>query len=166
MSATYYRIHRGEAATLLDESTWRSRPWVDGLTRPCSACGGLGDLAVYDPAYPEVPDNLYGRDRCGTCDGRGQVQDVRRGVSACASIDDLRSYFRARLARLDGCVLVEMVADLADEEDVDAADGAVLVYPREVVSVTAIDPADFELRCAGCGARIGTYPLYHTHDCH
>jgi hypothetical protein len=57
-------------------------------------------------------------------------------------VQDLRDYFAGRDADLGGCVLVEMLADLADD-DWEADAGAVLVYPRQIVAVTPIDPADY-----------------------
>jgi hypothetical protein len=82
---------------------------------------------------------------CATCGGTGQVEDVRRGVSACRSVEALYEYLSGRYAsRLGQSVIVEMEADLAAEDDWDAADGAVLVLPTRIVSVTPVDPSMVE----------------------
>jgi len=68
-------------------------------------------------------------------------EDIRRGVSTCASIDDLVAYYRLAGGDPDGCVLVELAGSRADVLDHDHEAGAVLIYPSAILSVTPV-PAD------------------------
>lgn len=73
--------------------------------------------------------------------------DPRRGISVCGSEDDLAGYFAARRdcgfdeEFLSTLALVELDGPLSDEEDDDAAEGALLILPTRIVSVRPI-PAD------------------------
>jgi hypothetical protein len=127
---TYYRIHpAGEAPeSILDESRWESRVWIGETYKRCEACNGEG--YTLDDEMTECT--------CDTCGGEGQVEDVRRGVSCCRSLDDLRAYFRDRGASLCGDTLLVLEGELSDDEDHDAADGAVLVLPRRIVRTSPV----------------------------
>lgn len=62
-------------------------------------------------------------------------EDVRDGVSACSTVEDLATYFaQVGIALSDDCLLVAMECDWADGEDMDAALGAILVIPSAIVS--------------------------------
>lgn len=67
--------------------------------------------------------------------------DIRFGVSACRSIEELVAYFRIAGGWVDDCVIVEMVAEVADDMDHDHEHGAVLVYPVRIVSVQPLTNA-------------------------
>lgn len=81
--------------------------------------------------------------------------DPRRGVSVCATEHALAQYFAARAADcgfdaefLSGLVLVELTGALSEEDDVDAAEGALLILPTQVVSV---HPVPEDMIAAICG---------------
>jgi hypothetical protein len=149
-----------DPAALLDPATWKSRVWVGTVYRTCPGCRGEGEV-VGDPRPcvsctddVDMCDACRGLgfvsdvDVCPTCQGVGEVDDsVRRGVSACRTIDDLYRYFAEREADIADCVVVEMEADIADEEDWDHQRGAILVYPRRIISVTPLDPQLVEAAC-------------------
>lgn len=69
--------------------------------------------------------------------------DPRRGVSVCAAEQLVIDYFARRAAEgigydatfLAGLVMVELEGDPSGEEDDDAAEGAELIIPTEIVSV-------------------------------
>ena len=72
--------------------------------------------------------------------------DIRVGVSACASVEDLATYFAQSGVPLgEGCQLVAMECDWADDDDLDAALGAILVIPTAIVSAEPITDAFYEL---------------------
>ncbi|HEX5996281.1 MAG TPA: hypothetical protein VFY84_14160 [Jiangellales bacterium] len=135
MTQTYWRVQ--DASTdpqrLLDSATWQSRVWSGVATVTCPDCKG------------------YQTDeQCETCKDAGQVEDVRYGVSACRSMENLYSYFGRRMGpdtitaeQLEDCVLVEMEADVSEDDDHDADEGlSMLVWPRRIVSVRPFGPED------------------------
>lgn len=84
----------------------------------------------------------------------GYSDGMRLGVSACGydpdantewgfhPLDQLANYFAAREADLNDCVIVEMLAYEADERDEDDGNGAVLVWPQRILSVTPVEETD------------------------
>ncbi len=81
--------------------------------------------------------------------------DPRRGVSVCGTERALELYFAARSADvgydaefLSTLVIVEVDGELSDEDDEDAAEGALLVLPTRIVSVR---PLDDDMIAAICG---------------
>jgi hypothetical protein len=137
---TFYRIHPADEApeSILGESRWESRVWVGEAYKRCTACNGEG---IHWVSADDFSDDMT-TEPCAACDGEGQVEDVRRGVSCCRSIDDLRSYFADRGADLTGDQLITLDGELSDDDDYDADDGAVLVLPSRIVSVVAA-PTDW-----------------------
>lgn len=136
MTETFYRIQPASRPVeqLLDASTWQCSVWSDTPAyRKCSACNGARDIynADFDDYLP-----------CDDCNGQGEVEDIRHGVSACLTMERLYRYFAGRDGALDDCVIVELEADFADADDFDVEDGADLVYPRRIVSVRPITDAD------------------------
>jgi hypothetical protein len=78
---------------------------------------------------------------CPTCEGDGRItRTARRGVSAFPTIEGLYRYLVENDADLSGDVIVEIEGVLADDCDLDADQGAVLVLPRAVGEVRDIDP--------------------------
>ena len=133
MPATYYRLHdisRSAPESLLREDA-RSVVWSGVVHRRCSACSGFG--TEYSELYEEDV-------RCDVCKGNGEIAiEYQAGTSVCRTVDSLRYYMQSRAGRVDADVrLVEVEADELDEQDVDAADGAVLVRVTRVVSVSAV----------------------------
>lgn len=63
---------------------------------------------------------------------------TRHGVSVCGSIDDLVGYFRVAGGWIDDCVLVELDGYYSHDDDEDAANGALLVCPTAIISVTPV----------------------------
>lgn len=101
-----------------------------------------------DPAELLDPDHQWSSDW-------SDITDPRRGVSVCATPYALGLYFSARAASCDydadflaTLVMVEVEATLSDEDDLDAAEGALLVIPTSIVSAT---PLDDDMIAAICG---------------
>ena len=68
------------------------------------------------------------------------TEDVRHGISACQSREELATYIsQTGITWSDSWVLVEFDGYYADEEDEDAAMGAVLTIPTEILSVESIE---------------------------
>lgn len=84
----------------------------------------------------------------------GGNSDPRRGISVCGTEGALADYFAARrdcgydAEFLSTLALVELDGDLADDEDHDAAEGALLIIPTRIV---ATGPVPAELVDAICG---------------
>lgn len=136
MTQTFFRIQPASRPVeqLLDESTWQCTVWSDTPAyRKCDTCRGLRD--VYSPDFDDYLP-------CETCNGQGEVEDIRYGVSACVTMERLYNYFAGRDGNLDDCVVVELEADFADDDDFDTEDGADLVYPRRIISVRPLDDDD------------------------
>lgn len=111
---TWYRLQHADSdpAGLLDPSAWQSSAW-EPIYKPCPCCDG------YD---------------------HGDVEDVRHGVSACASLDDLIAYFGSRDCDygpeyIDRLRVVEVEGGCSDDDDHDADYGAYLVEPTRIVAV-------------------------------
>jgi hypothetical protein len=64
---------------------------------------------------------------------------VMRGVSVFADPDKLYRYMVKRKADVSGCVMVELEGDPSPDEDVDADEGAELVFPTHIVAAHPID---------------------------
>lgn len=115
---SYYRVQSATrtATDLLDpETSWTSHHQG-------------GERYITDPATGE------------------EIADTRCGVSACRSVEDLAQYLAQSGIEWDAeMVLVEMEADLADDDDHDAELGAVLVWPTAVLSATPLDDAFYAL---------------------
>lgn len=128
---SYYRVHAAHEApeTILREERWASRAWVGDYEKRCPAKCHDGEV------YSDDGERMV---RCEECRGRGYVEDVRRGVSVCASLDDLRAYLAQREWSRD-CVVLELEGELSEDEDHDAAGGALLILPTRIVAVHPVD---------------------------
>lgn len=117
---SFYRIQDAsrDPRALLDPATWVSQTWNE-TSRPC---------------------RCYGDDaECGACDGTGTITEpARRGVSACRSIRELAAYMEETCGDLRGTVLVELDGPVSGDNDFDAAAGALLILPAEIISVTPV----------------------------
>lgn len=130
MAHTFFRIQDAshDPQTLLDPQTWQSTAWsVEPVTKTCPDCHGVGSV---------LDEDGY-EDRCPV-----EVEDIRYGVSTCHDLDDLADYFRGRTEHgdeyIDQLVLVELEGELAEDDDHDEDDGACLVWPSRIVSVSAV----------------------------
>lgn len=86
---------------------------------------------IQQPEHP-VEWLLDPERQCSTSWG---VETVRAGVSVCAGLDGLASYLaRVGIPVSDGCRIVELDGYEADEDDEDAALGALLIIPTRIVS--------------------------------
>jgi hypothetical protein len=81
--------------------------------------------------------------------------DPRSGISVCGTEHALTRYFAARAIDcgydaewMSGLVVVEVDGPLSDEDDEDAADGALLVLPTRIVSVRPL-PQDMIAEICG-----------------
>jgi hypothetical protein len=73
-------------------------------------------------------------DTCPSCEGNGVVTRVRRaGISSFPSAEGLRRYLHERDADLSGDVFLEMDGELSPDRDLDADEGAILVFPTRIV---------------------------------
>lgn len=139
---TYYRIHSGDPLDLLDPTSWTSTVWVGDVVRACTECDA-GRLWITDDDHE---DGGYWT-RCETCAGTGEIDDsTRRGVSVCGSYAALMDYMVDRGATVrDTTVLVELTGVPSEDEDWDARDGAVLVYPTTIISSRPLTAAEIAL---------------------
>lgn len=65
--------------------------------------------------------------------------DIRRGLSACESREELASYLaQSGIEFRDDWTLVEFEGTYAEEDDVDADRGAVLAYAERVIATEVI----------------------------
>lgn len=135
--STYYRIHPANESpdSILDESRWHTGCWDERYIR-CGACNGSG--VEYANDLDDDGQLILTEERCPVCGGEGEIADIRYGVSCCASLDDLRRYAQEHGMLLDGDTLIELEGELSDDDDHDAADGAILVLPSRIVSTTTI----------------------------
>lgn len=76
-----------------------------------------------------------------------EVEDIRNGISAMESIDELAEYLANSGVEFDpnNSVIVEFGGDYADDEDHDAAQGAVLTWPDKILKVQRTPDSFFEL---------------------
>jgi len=61
----------------------------------------------------------------------------RSGISCFPTLPGLRRYLAERDADLSGDVFLELEGELSDDRDLDADEGAVLLFPRRIVGVQA-----------------------------
>jgi hypothetical protein len=59
----------------------------------------------------------------------------RQGVASFPTLEGLQRYLDERDADLSGYVFVEMEGELSEDRDLDADEGAILVFPRRIVGV-------------------------------
>ncbi|MGE5617377.1 MAG: hypothetical protein ACM3UX_00420 [Candidatus Woesearchaeota archaeon] len=135
---------------LLDPGLQFTQPWggSDNGER-CDKCQGSGRtgyecwsclLTGTNPACPACHGRVRWEAKCPVCRGGGQVDgSPRRGLSAFPTAEALYRYLLVSEADLVG-TLVELEADLAEDIDFDADQGAVLVIPTSIASTRAVEP--------------------------
>lgn len=87
--------------------------------------------------------------------GNDPTEDVRHGVSACESIEELAQYMATHGIECGRPVLVVYEGDEADEEDHDAADGAVLTWPQRIIGVYGDGTPEWDEFDAALGEVLG-----------
>lgn len=127
---TYFRVQATDrdASELLDETTWLSLNW-GASTRECRGC-------------TDCTENTLDHNEIGqTCDGTGEVDQARYGISVCDSLDGLATY--AATAGMDlwsvPMSIVELDGYPSGDDAEDADHGESLICPTRVVSVTDVD---------------------------
>jgi hypothetical protein len=74
-------------------------------------------------------------DTCPSCDGTGEVTRVERaGISSFPTLPGLIRYLEERDADLSGDVFLELEGELSGDRDLDADEGAILIFPTRIVS--------------------------------
>ena len=70
---------------------------------------------------------------------------IRKGVSACETVEELAEYFaQSGVALAADCYLVAMECEWADDKDIDADLGAILVIPTAIISADLVPDSFFE----------------------
>ena len=152
---TFFHCHpEGEdPGVLLDPDDQATEPWGEPEHGPCDKCEGR-EAAVHecfscieagsDPDCPVCQGRVRFQQTCPTCQGSGEIRRTRRqGIAVFPARAGLYRYLaRKNDADLEGKVVVELVGELSDDRDLDADHGALLIFPRELVSV---EPLDAEL---------------------
>jgi hypothetical protein len=82
-------------------------------------------------------------DVCPSCEGDGMVTRVERsGISSFPTPAGLRRYLIERDADLGGNVFLELEGESSDDRDLDADEGAILIFPRRIAGVHAIERSE------------------------
>jgi hypothetical protein len=156
MGRTYFHSCPAEAdpQSLLDPERQFTTPWGEPNHGPCDKCEGGGSVryecksCLEDGADAECPaceGRVHFEGVCPACEGGGQIDRTkRRGVAVFPSRAGLYRYLAERDADVAGRVLVELEGELSGDGDLDADAGALLVHPRQIVSVGPFDLELFE----------------------
>ena len=126
-----------------------STPWGDDGRGPCEKCSGGGrvDHRCLSCLEADAPDaecvacggRVRWEDSCPSCEGSGIVTRVRRaGISSFPTAEGLRRYLHVRNADLSGVVFLEIEGELSLDRDLDADEGAILVFPRRILGRVAV----------------------------
>jgi hypothetical protein len=147
-----YRLHPAsqDPRVLLDEEHQHTQPWggaEDGAR--CDKCRGRGRtqfecwsclLTGTNHSCPSCRGQVRYESKCPVCRGTGQVQgEPRRGLTAFPTAEALYHYLLATEASLVG-TLVELEAELADDLDFSADQGAILVIPTAIENTRTVEP--------------------------
>lgn len=154
-SSASVRCYRIEPASLdprvlLDEERQHTEPWggsEDGAR--CDKCRGRGRtgfecwscvLTGTNLSCPSCHGRVRYESKCPVCRGTGKVDgQPRQGLRAFPTAEALYHYLVAKEANLVG-TLVELEAELADDVDFDADQGAILVRPSAIENTRPIEP--------------------------
>lgn len=135
---------------VLTEAGQWTEPWgASNDSERCDKCAGAGEVPYEcwsciagepDEDCAACGGRVRWQARCPVCRGDGLIDGApRHGVSAFPTEKGLYRYMLAKGADLDGCVVVEMEATLAEDVDFDADQGALLVLPVEIVARKPVD---------------------------
>jgi hypothetical protein len=131
------------------EGQW-TEPWgaSEDSTR-CDKCEGRGRtehrcwscvLTGAQTSCPVCAGRVRWEDVCPVCRGSGEIDgDPRHGVSVFPKLEGLYHYMLARDADIDGCVVLQLEAEPADDVDFDADEGALLVIPNAILDCADAD---------------------------
>ncbi|HEU4735898.1 MAG TPA: hypothetical protein VFS48_02580 [Solirubrobacterales bacterium] len=134
---------------LLDPEQQRTDPWGEPEHGPCDKCAGAGEVlyecrscleagAVAD--CPSCQGRVRFRETCPACLGDGRIdRTYRRGVAVFPTREGLYRYLAERNADIANRLIVEIEGRLAEERDLDADAGALLIHPEEIVEVRPLD---------------------------
>jgi hypothetical protein len=134
---------------LLDPNRQFTEPWGPAGHGPCDKCRGKG-VALYEcrscleagaaPDCPACQSRVRFRETCPACLGSGQIEHTRRrGVAVFPRREGLYRYLAERDTQLQGKAIVELEGRIADERDLDADAGALLIHPERIVEVRPLD---------------------------
>jgi len=134
---------------LLDPDRQVTEPWGEPEHGACDKCGGAGEVlhvcrscleagAVSD--CPACQGRVRFRETCPACLGEAHIERTRRhGVAVFPTAEGLYRYLAERNADVNNRLIVEVEGRLADERDLDADAGALLVHPEGIVEVKPLD---------------------------
>jgi hypothetical protein len=149
---TFFHCHPAgeDPGVLLDPDEQVTEPWGEPEHGPCDKCKGKG-AAVYecfscmeagsDTDCPACQGRVHFEQTCPTCQGSGEIHRTQRqGIAVFPAREGLYRYLAWKSdASVEGKVVVELVGEVSDDRDLDADHGALLVFPRELVSVEPLD---------------------------
>lgn len=134
---------------LTDEGQW-TEPWgssEDGA--PCDKCDDSRRtqhlcwsclLSGARPSCPVCSGRVRWVAECPVCRGSARVDSKpRHGVSVFPALEGLYHYMLVEEADLANCVIVELEAELAQDVDFDADQGAMLVIPSRILGCAGVD---------------------------
>ena len=100
-------------------------------------CLSCLELEEPDPGCVACGGRVEWVDTCPSCEGDGTITRIERaGISSFPTAEGLLRYLRERDADLSGDVLLEMEGELSEDRDLDADEGAILVFPNRILRVT------------------------------
>jgi hypothetical protein len=123
-----------------------STPWGAPDPGPCEKCGGSGRAAHRclscieagepRPECPACGGRVEWDDTCPSCEGDGEITRIEReGIASFPTLPGLSRYLDERDADLRGYVFVELEGELSPDRDLDADEGAILVFASRVLGV-------------------------------
>jgi RecJ-like exonuclease len=134
---------------LLDPEQQRADPRAKRERDACDKCAGAGEVlhvcrscleAGATADCPSCQGRVRFRETCPVCLGEGRIgRTGRRGVPVFPTREGLYRYLAERNADLANRLIVEIEGELAEEPDIDADAGALLIHPEEIVEVRPLD---------------------------
>jgi hypothetical protein len=139
-----------DPAALLDPANQFSEPWGSREHGECDKCDGEG-LALYecrscleagaDADCPACQGRVRYQETCPCCMGSGVINHTRRrGVAVFPAREGLYRYLAEKGGSLERKIVVELEGEPAEERDLDADTGALLVRPSRIVAAQPLDP--------------------------
>jgi hypothetical protein len=97
----------------------------------CLSCIEAGEP---DPNCVACGGGVEWMGTCPSCEGTGTISRVRRaGTSSFPTAGGLLRYLRERGADLSRDLFVEIEGTLSSDRDLDADEGAILVFPKRII---------------------------------